>query len=78
MQVRRRTVLKPHDFLFILMECGNPRGEQFGEVRVPAAIEPRPEDRAAVTLSGIMTKLDKFVGSAMHDDITCLVIKRNS
>ena len=49
-----RTILELHDLLFIytdgVSEARNPHGEQFGEARLLAAIEPEPEDRAAGTL----------------------------
>jgi hypothetical protein len=41
-------------------------------------LQPRIKERAAVTLSGIMKRLDEFVGVApQYDDITCLVVSRN-
>jgi phosphoserine phosphatase RsbU/P len=76
------TVLELNDLLVIytdgVTEAQNERDEQFGEARLLALLHPRLKERAAVTLSGIMKRLDEFVGvAAQHDDITCLVVSRN-
>jgi len=53
-------------------------GESFGEARLLAALEPRElDERATVTLTKILKKLDEFTGRAeQHDDITCMVVSR--
>jgi phosphoserine phosphatase RsbU/P len=75
------TFLKPNELLVIytdgVTEARNERGEQFGEARLLSLLQPRQEERASATLSGIMKNLDDFVGAAdQHDDITCLVVTR--
>jgi hypothetical protein len=75
------TILQPNELLVIytdgVTEARNERGEQFGESRVLALLQPRIEERASATLTGIMKNLDDFVGAAdQHDDITCLVVTR--
>ena len=76
------TLMKANDLLVIytdgVTEARNLRREQFGEARLLAAVQGRKaQQRAAVTLSGIMKGLDEFTGAAMqHDDITCLVVSR--
>jgi sigma-B regulation protein RsbU (phosphoserine phosphatase) len=75
------TFLQPNHLLVIntdgVTEARNKRGEQFGEGRLLALLQPRLQERAAVTLAGIMKKLDDFVGpAAQHDDITCLIVSR--
>jgi phosphoserine phosphatase RsbU/P len=80
--VAGNTILELNDLLVIytdgVTEAHNEHDEQFGESRLLALLQPRMEERAAVTLSGIMKRLDDFVGLApQHDDITCLVVSRN-
>jgi sigma-B regulation protein RsbU (phosphoserine phosphatase) len=80
--VAGQTVLELNDLLVIytdgVTEAQNERAEQFGEARLLALLQPRIKERAAVTLSGIMKRLDEFVGVApQYDDITCLVVSRN-
>jgi len=80
--VAGKTVLELNDLLVIytdgVTEAQNERAEQFGEARLLALLQPRIKERAAVTLSGIMKRLDEFVGVApQYDDITCLVVSRN-
>ena len=75
------TILQPNELLVIytdgVTEARNERGEQFGESRLLALLQPRIEERASATLTGIMKNLDDFVGTAdQHDDITCLVVTR--
>jgi len=75
------TILQPNELLVIytdgVTEARNERGEQFGESRLLALLQPRIEERASATLTGIMKNLDDFVGAAdQHDDITCLVVTR--
>jgi phosphoserine phosphatase RsbU/P len=75
------TILQPHELLVIytdgVTEARNERGEQFGESRLLSLLQPRIEERASATLTGIMKNLDEFVGAAdQHDDITCLVVTR--
>jgi serine phosphatase RsbU (regulator of sigma subunit) len=76
------TILKSQELLVIytdgVTEARNESGEQFGESRLLALLQPRIEERASVTLATIMKHLDEFVGSAdQHDDITCLVVTRS-
>jgi phosphoserine phosphatase RsbU/P len=76
------TVLELNDLLVNytdgVTEAQNERDEPFGEARLLALLHPRLKERAAVTLSGIMKRLDEFVGvAAQHGDITCLVVSRN-
>jgi phosphoserine phosphatase RsbU/P len=80
--VAGKTFLELNDLLVIytdgVTEAQNERAEQFGEARLIALLQPRIKERAAVTLSGIMKRLDEFVGVApQYDDITCLVVSRN-
>jgi hypothetical protein len=75
------TFLQPNELLVIytdgVTEARNEGGEQFGESRLLALLQPRLEERASATLAGIMSRLDDFVGAAdQHDDITCLVVTR--
>jgi sigma-B regulation protein RsbU (phosphoserine phosphatase) len=76
-----RTVLERGDVLIIytdgVTEARDEDGKEFGESRLLALAGQPLEDRAAMTLSNIMRKLDEFVGGApQHDDITCLVVRR--
>jgi phosphoserine phosphatase RsbU/P len=76
------TFLQPSELLVIytdgVTEARNERGEQFGETRLLALLQPHIEERASVTLATIMKRLDEFVGTAdQHDDITCLVVTRS-
>ena len=76
-----RTVLERGDVLIIytdgVTEARDEDGKEFGEARLLAVAGQPLEDRAAMTLSTIMRKLDEFVGGApQHDDITCLVVRR--
>ena len=76
-----RTVLGVGDVLIIytdgVTEARDEDGTEFGEARLLALAAEPLEDRAAMTLSSIMRKLDEFVGGApQHDDITCLVVRR--
>jgi len=76
-----RTVLGVGDVLIIytdgVTEARDENGKEFGEARLLAMAAEPLEERAAMTLSSIMRKLDEFVGGApQHDDITCLVVRR--
>jgi phosphoserine phosphatase RsbU/P len=76
-----RTVLGLGDVLIIytdgVTEARDEDGQEFGEARLLALAAEPFEERAAMTLSSIMRKLDEFVGGApQHDDITCLVVRR--
>jgi phosphoserine phosphatase RsbU/P len=76
-----RTILERGDVLIIytdgVTEARDEDGKEFGEGRLLALAGQPLEDRAAMTLSTIMRKLDEFVGGApQHDDITCLVVRR--
>ena len=75
------TYLHRNDLLLIytdgVPEARSSSGHEFGETRLLSTIQPNLQERAAVTLATIMTKLDEFVGPAsQHDDITCLVVRR--
>jgi phosphoserine phosphatase RsbU/P len=76
-----RTILGVGDILIIytdgVTEARDEDGKEFGEDRLLTLVAQPPEERAALTLSAIMRKLDEFVGGApQHDDITCLVVRR--
>ena len=76
------TRIEPHDLLVIytdgITEARNEEHEQFGEARLLTLLQIAGGERSALTLSNIMQNLDEFVGAApQHDDITCLVIRRN-
>jgi phosphoserine phosphatase RsbU/P len=76
------THMKMNDVLVIytdgITEARDVWGESFGEARLLAALEPRElDERATVTLTKILKKLDEFTGRAeQHDDITCMVVSR--
>jgi phosphoserine phosphatase RsbU/P len=74
-----RTRLHPCDLLFIftdgVIEAVNEAGEEFGEGRLLACVQPLPAGAAEV-LSRVMTDVNNFVGYArQHDDITALVLR---
>jgi phosphoserine phosphatase RsbU/P len=76
------TRLEPHDLLVIytdgVTEARNEQQEEFGEARLLKVLQIPGGERSALTLSNIMQNLDEFVGAAsQHDDITCLVVRRN-
>jgi len=76
------TRIEPHDLLVIytdgITEARNEEHEPFGEARLLTLLQIAGGERSALTLSNIMQNLDEFVGAApQHDDITCLVIRRN-
>jgi phosphoserine phosphatase RsbU/P len=76
------TRIEPHDLLVIytdgVTEARNEEHEQFGEARLLTVLQIAGGERSALTLSNIMQNLDEFVGAApQHDDITCMVIRRN-
>ena len=76
------TRLEPHDLLVIytdgVTEARNEDQEEFGDARLVTLLQIAGEERSALTLANIMQKLDEFVGAALqHDDITCLVVRRN-
>ena len=76
-----RTILGIGDILVIytdgVTEARDEDGKEFGEDRLLALVAQPPQERAALTLSAVMRKLDEFVGGApQHDDITCLVVRR--
>jgi len=76
------TRLESHDLLVIytdgLTEARNEQQEEFGEARLLTVLQIPGRERSALTLSTIMQNLDEFVGAAsQHDDITCLVVRRN-
>jgi sigma-B regulation protein RsbU (phosphoserine phosphatase) len=76
------TRLEPHDLLMIytdgVTEARNEEREEFGEARLLTLLQIAGGERSALTLSNIMQNLDEFVGAAsQHDDITCMVVRRN-
>jgi len=76
------TRIEPHDLLVIytdgVTDARNEEHEQFGEARLLTLLQIAGGERSALTLSNIMQSLDEFVGAApQHDDITCMVIRRN-
>jgi sigma-B regulation protein RsbU (phosphoserine phosphatase) len=76
-----RTVLDTGDVLVIytdgVTEARDEDGKEFGEGRLLSLVGEPHEERASLTLSSIMRRLDEFVGGApQHDDITCLVVRR--
>jgi sigma-B regulation protein RsbU (phosphoserine phosphatase) len=76
------TRLELHDFLVIytdgVTEARNEDQMEFGEERLLAVTGTTSQQRASLILADIMKNLDEFVGAApQHDDITCLVVRRN-
>jgi sigma-B regulation protein RsbU (phosphoserine phosphatase) len=72
--------LAPGDWLVIftdgLVEAENARTEDYGEVRLMAAIEAAKSFSPAELLKRMMTELDLFVGNTpQHDDVTCMLLK---
>ena len=59
-------------------EARNEEQEEFGEARLLTLLQGPGGERSSLTLSNIMQTLDEFVGAApQHDDITCMVVRRN-
>ena len=78
----RTTFVKPGDTLVIftdgVTEARNEADEEFGDDRLVSFLQATGEERSALTLSRIMKSIDEFVGTApQHDDITCLIVRRN-
>jgi len=76
------TRLAPRDLLVIytdgVTEARNEDHLDFGEARLISLLEKAGGERSALTLSNLMQDLDEFVGAAVqHDDITCLIVRRN-
>ena len=76
------TRLEPRDLLVIytdgVTEARNEDREEFGDARLVSLLQAVGQEGSAITLSNIMHVLDEFVGGApQHDDITCLVVRRN-
>jgi phosphoserine phosphatase RsbU/P len=76
------TRLESHDLLVIftdgVTEARDETQQEFGEERLLTLLKSAREERSALTLSHIMQNLDEFVGAApQHDDITCMVVRRN-
>jgi sigma-B regulation protein RsbU (phosphoserine phosphatase) len=72
--------LAPGDWLVIftdgLVEAENARTEDYGEVRLMAAIEAAKSFSPTELLKRMMTELDLFVGNTpQHDDVTCMLLK---
>ncbi len=77
-----KTTFEPGGLLVIytdgVTEARNEEGLEYGEKRLLALLENPPQERASITLASILKDLDEFVGgAAQHDDITCLVVRRN-
>ncbi len=75
--------LAPGDWLVIftdgVVEAENSRQEEFGELRLLAAIEAWKSVEPAEMLKRLMSELDVFVGATpQHDDVTCLLLKAES
>jgi len=78
----RVTRLEPNDLLVIytdgVTEARNDEADEFGETRLLRLLQIHGVERSALILSNIMQNLDEFVGAApQHDDITCMVVRRN-
>ena len=72
--------LAPGDWLVIftdgLVEAVNARDEEYGEVRLLAALDASKALTPADLLKRLMTDLDLFVGNTpQHDDVTCMLLK---
>lgn len=72
--------LHPGDLLFIFTdgatEAVNEAGEEFGETRLTAAIQPGAAEPAAETLQKVMNDVNAYAGFArQHDDITAMVVR---
>ena len=62
-----------------MVEAENSRQEEFGELRLLAAIEAWKSSEPAEMLKRLMSELDLFVGATpQHDDVTCLLLKAES
>ena len=60
-------------------EALNTRGEQFGEERLAASLKRLRDGSAGDILNGILTEIESFSsGAPQHDDVTILVLKRDS
>ena len=75
--------LAPGDWLIIftdgVVEAENFRQEEYGEVRLLAAIEAGKSRQPAEMLKRLMSELDLFVGNTpQHDDVTCMLLKAES
>jgi hypothetical protein len=75
-----RVVLAPGDWLVIftdgVIEAMNPRGDEYGENRLLAAVATSSNGTPSQMMQRIMTDLDEFVGNTpQHDDVTCLLLK---
>jgi serine phosphatase RsbU (regulator of sigma subunit) len=72
--------LAPGDLLLVftdgVVEAEDEREEEYGESRMLAALNSYAGRTAQEVLTGLMTAVDRFVGTApQHDDITCLVLR---
>src|SRR5271165_1552602 len=75
--------LAPGDWLIIftdgVVEAEDFRQEEFGEIRLLAAIEAGKSTAPAEMLKRLMFELDFFVGNTpQHDDVTCMLLKSES
>ena len=72
--------LAPGDWLVIftdgLVEAVNARDEEYGEIRLLAAIDAGRLAYPGELLKRLMAELDVFVGTTpQHDDVTCMLLK---
>ncbi|MGC2194091.1 MAG: PP2C family protein-serine/threonine phosphatase [Terriglobales bacterium] len=72
--------LAPGDWLVIftdgVVEAMNTRGEEYGEMRLLAAIAGGTHGKPPEMMQRILADLDGFVGNTpQHDDVTCLLVK---
>jgi sigma-B regulation protein RsbU (phosphoserine phosphatase) len=73
--------LEPGDVLILYTdgfgEAMNPKGEEYGEVRLQESIVRLAGHSAEGILSGVLADVRSFVGRAeQHDDMTMVVVKR--
>ena len=58
-------------------EAANPRGEQFGEVRIGSVLGAPTDGTAADTMQAILSAVEDFIeGGEQADDISILVLRR--
>ncbi len=77
------TTLETGDLLLIftdgVIEAENDREEEYGESRMFAVVHGLVNRTAAEALQWLMGSVDAFVGLArQHDDITCLILRRQT
>ena len=77
-----KTHLDPGDWLIIftdgVVEAENAAGEDYDEPRLVRVVDRGANSAPADMLRSLLADVDQFVGNApQHDDITCLLLKRN-